>query len=108
MASLGFAFPIAVIASLFLIQLQAFPASGFWPGYSGLFPEFYDFTCPQANEIVMSVLEKAIAEDPRMAASLLRLHFHDCFVQVYPLNPIMSCFLCVHYYNWFSFLLSGL
>ncbi|GFY95852.1 peroxidase superfamily protein [Actinidia rufa] len=24
---------------------------------------------------------KAIAKEPRMAASLLRLHFHDCFVQ---------------------------
>lgn len=51
-------------------------------GYSGLFPEFYSFSCPQANDIVMSVLEDVIAKDPRMAASLLRLHFHDCFVQV--------------------------
>ncbi|KAK9947026.1 hypothetical protein M0R45_012463 [Rubus argutus] len=50
-------------------------------GYSGLFPEFYQFSCPQANDIVMSVLHKAIANNPRMAASLLRLHFHDCFVQ---------------------------
>ncbi|KAI3726771.1 hypothetical protein L1987_66576 [Smallanthus sonchifolius] len=50
-------------------------------GYTGLFPEFYSFLCPQANDIVMSVLESVIAEDPRMAASLLRLHFHDCFVQ---------------------------
>ncbi|PWA79839.1 peroxidase superfamily protein [Artemisia annua] len=50
-------------------------------GYSGLFPEFYSFSCPQANDIVMSVLEDVIAKDPRMAASLLRLHFHDCFVQ---------------------------
>nr|GMC54189.1 peroxidase 9 [Ipomoea batatas] len=47
----------------------------------GLSPFFYDASCPQANDIVMSVLERAIAEDPRMAASLLRLHFHDCFVQ---------------------------
>ncbi|KAF5455861.1 hypothetical protein F2P56_025395 [Juglans regia] len=50
-------------------------------GSFGLFPEFYQFSCPQANDIVMSVLEKAIAKEPRMAASLLRLHFHDCFVQ---------------------------
>ncbi|KAL5557971.1 hypothetical protein UlMin_034182 [Ulmus minor] len=48
---------------------------------SPLFPQFYQFSCPQADDIVMSVLEKAIARDPRMAASLLRLHFHDCFVQ---------------------------
>lgn len=51
------------------------------PSY-GLFPQFYQFSCPQAEDIVMSVLEKAIAKEPRMAASLLRLHFHDCFVQV--------------------------
>ncbi|KAK9066660.1 hypothetical protein SSX86_013983 [Deinandra increscens subsp. villosa] len=50
-------------------------------GYSGLFPEFYSYLCPQANDIVMSVLESVIPQDPRMAASLLRLHFHDCFVQ---------------------------
>ncbi|KAF8406478.1 hypothetical protein HHK36_008566 [Tetracentron sinense] len=50
-------------------------------GYYGLFPEFYQYSCPQANDIVMSVLEKAISKEPRMAASLLRLHFHDCFVQ---------------------------
>lgn len=48
----------------------------------GLSPQFYQFSCPQANDIVMSVLEKAISKDMRMAASLLRLHFHDCFVQV--------------------------
>ncbi|RZB58651.1 peroxidase 9-like [Glycine soja] len=47
----------------------------------GLSPQFYQFSCPQANDIVMSVLEKAIAKDMRIAASLLRLHFHDCFVQ---------------------------
>ncbi|PHT51255.1 Peroxidase 9 [Capsicum baccatum] len=49
--------------------------------YGGLLPELYQFSSPQATEIVMSVLEEAIAKDPRMAASLLRLHFHDCFVQ---------------------------
>ncbi|GER35527.1 peroxidase [Striga asiatica] len=61
---------------------KAFPGSGqAGGGYSGLTPDFYLYSCPQANEIIMSVLENAIAEDPRMAASLLRLHFHDCFVQ---------------------------
>lgn len=50
--------------------------------YFGLFPEFYQYTCPQVNDIVMSVLERAIDKEPRIAASLVRLHFHDCFVQV--------------------------
>lgn len=48
----------------------------------GLSPHFYRSTCPQADEIVVSVLKKAIAKEPRIAASLLRLLFHDCFVQV--------------------------
>lgn len=55
---------------------------GIFGGSFGLFPEYYRFSCPHANHIVLSVLEKAIAKEPRMAASLLRLHFHDCFVQV--------------------------
>ncbi|KAK9108913.1 hypothetical protein Sjap_016973 [Stephania japonica] len=49
--------------------------------YSTLFPEFYQYSCPQLDDIVMSVLEKAIQREPRMAASLVRLHFHDCFAQ---------------------------
>lgn len=35
-----------------------------------------------AEQIVQSVVEKAVMKEARMAASLLRLHFHDCFVQV--------------------------
>ncbi|GAB2224406.1 hypothetical protein Droror1_Dr00005165 [Drosera rotundifolia] len=46
-----------------------------------LFPQFYDHSCPQAQQIVQSVVAEAVAREPRMAASLLRLQFHDCFVQ---------------------------
>ncbi|XP_050216217.1 peroxidase 40 [Mercurialis annua] len=40
----------------------------------------YQESCPDAEAIVYSWAETAISQDPRMAASLLRLHFHDCFV----------------------------
>lgn len=51
-------------------------------GYGGyLYPQFYDHSCPKAQEIVKSVVAKAVVKDPRMGASLLRLHFHDCFVK---------------------------
>ncbi|KAL9229543.1 hypothetical protein vseg_004999 [Gypsophila vaccaria] len=46
-----------------------------------LYPQFYDHSCPQAQGIVKSVVANAVAKDPRMAASLIRLLFHDCFVQ---------------------------
>ncbi|KAF5463075.1 hypothetical protein F2P56_019020 [Juglans regia] len=46
-----------------------------------LSPHFYDHCCPKAQEIVKSIVAKAVAKEARMAASLLRLHFHDCFVQ---------------------------
>ncbi|CAN6802866.1 unnamed protein product [Brassica oleracea] len=47
---------------------------------SSLSPQFYDNSCPKAQAIVQSFVAKAHSNDPRMAASLLRLHFHDCFV----------------------------
>ncbi|RAL40459.1 hypothetical protein DM860_006529 [Cuscuta australis] len=67
-----------LLSSLLVIMVMVI-SSGAHPG--GLSPFFYDFSCPHATDIVSSVLERAILEDPRVAASLLRLHFHDCFVQ---------------------------
>jgi peroxidase len=43
--------------------------------------EYYDHTCPNAYKIVQGVLVEAHKSDPRIFASLIRLHFHDCFVQ---------------------------
>jgi len=48
---------------------------------NGLSPDFYDKSCPEAQAIIKSVVEKAVKKEARMAASLLRLHFHDCFVK---------------------------
>ncbi|MBA0786886.1 hypothetical protein Gotri_025889 [Gossypium trilobum] len=42
---------------------------------------FYSKTCPNAESISRKVVQKAVADNPRNAAILLRLHFHDCFVQ---------------------------
>uniref|UniRef100_A0A151UHV1 peroxidase n=1 Tax=Cajanus cajan TaxID=3821 RepID=A0A151UHV1_CAJCA len=43
---------------------------------------FYDGACPNALSTIRSVIRSAVSEERRMAASLIRLHFHDCFVQV--------------------------
>ncbi|KAK6247858.1 hypothetical protein QUC31_019423 [Theobroma cacao] len=45
-----------------------------------LSPSFYDETCPNVTSIVRQVLVNAALSDPRIGASLIRLHFHDCFV----------------------------
>ncbi|KAH9331530.1 hypothetical protein KI387_003638, partial [Taxus chinensis] len=46
-----------------------------------LSPHYYDITCPCALPIIRAEMHLALLKEPRMAASLLRLHFHDCFVQ---------------------------
>ncbi|THU72522.1 hypothetical protein C4D60_Mb04t13030 [Musa balbisiana] len=69
----------------FLMLLTALALSplcfAFPHGGPFLFPQFYDRSCPKAHEIVKSIVAKAVAKEARMAASLLRLHFHDCFVK---------------------------
>ncbi|GMY28938.1 peroxidase N-like [Fagus crenata] len=47
---------------------------------SQLTTDFYNTTCPTLLTIVRKEVQNAIKTEMRMAASLLRLHFHDCFV----------------------------
>ncbi|XP_057507438.1 peroxidase 11 [Actinidia eriantha] len=42
---------------------------------------YYESNCPNVLEIVRKEMECAVLSDPRNAALILRLHFHDCFVQ---------------------------
>ncbi|KAK4253387.1 hypothetical protein QN277_010705 [Acacia crassicarpa] len=47
---------------------------------SSLSPDFYDHSCPDALKAIQRVVRAAVSKERRMGASLLRLHFHDCFV----------------------------
>lgn len=49
---------------------------------NGLSTKYYDRVCPLALPTIKRVVEDAVAQECRMGASLLRLHFHDCFVNV--------------------------
>lgn len=44
--------------------------------------DFYCSSCPELLPIVNKGVIKAIKNETRIGASLLRLHFHDCFVNV--------------------------
>ncbi|CAL5071179.1 unnamed protein product [Urochloa decumbens] len=61
--------------SLLLLAVLASSAS------AQLSSTFYDTSCPNALSTIKSVVNAAVAQEARMGASLLRLHFHDCFVQ---------------------------
>ncbi|KAJ3674089.1 hypothetical protein LUZ60_006081 [Juncus effusus] len=47
---------------------------------SQLSPNFYQNSCPNVFNIVRDNVFRAVRNETRMGASLLRLHFHDCFV----------------------------
>ncbi|KAJ4971488.1 hypothetical protein NE237_004587 [Protea cynaroides] len=50
------------------------------PVTSQLSVNFYSSSCPQALSTIKSAVTSAVSKEKRMGASLLRLHFHDCFV----------------------------
>jgi peroxidase len=52
---------------------------------------YYRYTCYDAEDIVLQEVAAALVEQPDLAGSLLRLHFHDCFVRV---SPIFFQYVC--------------
>ncbi|MCL7041791.1 hypothetical protein MKW94_022272 [Papaver nudicaule] len=66
------------LVSVIVITLITTSFLGF--SYGQLRVGFYSSTCPKTEEIVSSVVREAFLVDKNLAAVLLRLHFHDCFV----------------------------
>lgn len=70
--------------------------------HAQLTPNFYKESCPNLQNLVIDVVAQAVRKEPRMAASLLRLHFHDCFVNVSLYSPhFCASSLSIPIYHYF-------
>ncbi|XP_058097534.1 peroxidase 47-like [Magnolia sinica] len=43
--------------------------------------DYYGMQCPFTESIVRNTVSKALQKDPTLSGPLLRMHFHDCFVE---------------------------
>ncbi|KAL3834521.1 hypothetical protein ACJIZ3_009257 [Penstemon smallii] len=43
--------------------------------------QYYEKTCPQAENIIYQAVRNATTYDPKVPARILRMFFHDCFVR---------------------------
>jgi len=77
-------FPFILLISSLLLASYGFASEGQYsdvPVVKGLSWSFYESSCPKLDSIVRKHLKKVFKKDIGQAAGLLRLHFHDCFVQ---------------------------
>ena len=51
-------------------------------GAEALSLDLYEERCPDAEAAVTAAVRQAMSKDRTVAAGLLRMHFHDCFVRV--------------------------
>lgn len=62
---------VAFILILTVVQLSE----------AALSANYYDQTCPQAENIIYQTVRNASIYDPKVPARLLRMFFHDCFIR---------------------------
>lgn len=55
--------------------------SGIGLGVDGLNMNYYMMSCPILEPIMKNTVNRALQSDPTLAAALIRMHFHDCFVE---------------------------
>ncbi|KAG2619138.1 peroxidase 2-like isoform X3 [Panicum virgatum] len=71
---------LALLLAAHCALLLALAGAASAGGGVALSSAFYDASCPGAHDVVRRVIQDARVSDPRIPASLIRLHFHDCFV----------------------------
>lgn len=76
-----------VIFYLFsLILAMDITVSGWRTGVDSLNMNYYMMNCPFAEGTIKNTVNRALLSDPTLAAGLVRMHFHDCFIEVLSLS----------------------
>lgn len=70
-----------VVVVVALLGAPAASAERYPPLAKGLSFDFYKKSCPKAESIVKDFLSSAVKQNPGLIPALIRIHFHDCFVQ---------------------------
>lgn len=70
---------MAIIVCIFFFLVAS---SNTAHGQQRLSHKFYSRSCPGVQPLVRATVEEALRRDPTLGASILRLFFHDCFVNV--------------------------
>jgi len=79
------------ISCFLFLQVIYCLLSSFAPtNVQGLKVGFYDKACPKAELIVKKSVFEAVKNDRTIAAPLLRMFFHDCFVRVMSFLDILN------------------
>ncbi|KAG4952620.1 hypothetical protein JHK85_046487 [Glycine max] len=71
---------MANLLTMFFV-MEMIVVSGFSFGASGLSMNYYLLSCPIAEPVVKNTVNTALQDDPTLAAGLVRMHFHDCFIE---------------------------
>lgn len=70
-----------IFLTILLVALSSIPALHAELAAALLSEDYYEKSCPFVVPIVSSEMHLATSKEARVAAFILRLHFHDCFVQ---------------------------
>lgn len=80
-------------AVVFLVYFCHFFFFMYCTASSALSADYYKASCPHVEKYVQHAVEKARKQDPTVPAGLLRMHFHDCFTEVFNAHKLALLFL---------------